>query len=208
MIVYTSDGNRYVLNLTCPEIRSITIDGGSASVSCGDSPASSGTYIDDWGTTVTTPCGEDSFADQVMEFHVGHPSPPERHWSPERALGPPDFTYDYSNILVLGCGGVVTLAWNNAFLIDVPGDDLHIFEANMDRVQDVEPVQVSVSPNGWHWYNVGYIQAGKSSIDIGPYVRPGELFRYVRLVDMRGDCDTNYPGAEIDAVAAIGCRRR
>lgn len=49
---------------------------------------------------------------------------------------------------------------------------------------------------------------GKAEIDIAPYVGPGDEFRFVRLVDLRSDCRGDTPGADIDAVGAIGAAER
>jgi hypothetical protein len=39
---------------------------------------------------------------------------------------------------------------------------------------------------------------------IGPYVKPGGVFHYVRLTDLKKACGGRWPGADIDAVGAIG----
>jgi OOP family OmpA-OmpF porin len=41
-------------------------------------------------------------------------------------------------------------------------------------------------------------------IDISPFVKPGDTFHYVRLTDLKTNCGESWPGADIDAVGAVG----
>ena len=57
---------------------------------------------------------------------------------------------------------------------------------------------------------MGKISGGSALVDIGDSTKPGELFRYVKLIDAKtvakkGD---KWPGADIDAVAAIGSAKQ
>ena len=45
---------------------------------------------------------------------------------------------------------------------------------------------------------------GSAAVDIHAWAQPGEAFHFVRLTDRKSACGGNWPGADIDAVAAIG----
>jgi hypothetical protein len=68
----------------------------------------------------------------------------------------------------------------------------------------IEPSHVEASADGERWIDVGNINGGTAAIDIGPHVKPADVFHYVRLTDLKSDCNSAYPGADIDAVGAIG----
>jgi OmpA-OmpF porin, OOP family len=50
-------------------------------------------------------------------------------------------------------------------------------------------------------------ERGEPSIFI-PFVKTGQIFRYVRLTNIGKDCGGTTPGADIDAVAAVGSASR
>jgi OmpA-OmpF porin, OOP family len=58
------------------------------------------------------------------------------------------------------------------------------------------------------WINIGEINGATARIDIASYIQPGDIFNYVRLTDLKTACSGEWPGADIDAVAAIGSARR
>ena len=99
-----------------------------------------------------------------------------------------------------GCGGVLTLRFTDNVLVDIPGFDLYVFEIG----PMTEPSHVEISADGDRWIDIGNIEGGTAAIDIGPHVKAADIFRYVRLTDLKSDCDSAYPGADIDAVGAIG----
>jgi outer membrane protein OmpA-like peptidoglycan-associated protein len=55
---------------------------------------------------------------------------------------------------------------------------------------------------------VGSISGGKAEVDIGPYVASDAAFPFVKLVDLRQACDSGTPGADIDAIGAMGSAAR
>jgi len=168
--------------------------------------ATSGSYPDGHGGEVLFPMGDVSFADAVESYSDGDPSPIERAADPQSALGVPDFSGD-DNIgyVTLGCAGELVLAFEDNALVDVAGPDLYVFEIG----PDTEPTAMAVSPDGSVWTRVGRISGGKAEIDLAPYVAADAEFRYVKLVDLMSACGSGEtPGADIDAVGAIGSAQR
>lgn len=162
-------------------------------------------YPDGHGGEVRFPQGGVSFADAVEHYASGDPSPKAGASDPEAALGIPDTVGTESGYVSLGCAGELVLEFNDNALIDVPGPDLYVFEIG----PDVEPTGLSVSNDGDNWIRVGSISGGKAEIDLAPYVSAGTEFRYVRLVDLKSACSSAAtPGADIDAVGAIGSAQR
>jgi hypothetical protein len=163
------------------------------------------TYRDSFGGTVVFPLGDLSFADEVVSFHMGDPHAALQHSDPRNALGPPDYDGKTErNYTTLGCGGVLTLRFLDNVLIDVPGPDLYVFEIG----PQLEATRLEISADGKQWIDIGRIPGGTAGVDIGPYVKQGEVFHYVRLTDLREACQGEFPGADIDAVGAIGLLRR
>ncbi len=166
-------------------------------------------YKDTRGTQVRFALGDFSFADEVVFFEKGYP-PAEREldMQPKEALGPPNHNEDAwqagkgGRNVTLGCGGTLVLKFVDNVLIDVEGSDLYIFEVG----KAVEPTFVAISKDGKEWVEIGKISGGKASVDISPFVKPGEEYQYVALVDLKSSCGTNEsgPGADIDAVGAMG----
>ena len=83
-------------------------------------------YTDSRKHVVHFPLGERSFADEVVNYAMGHPEPkPANARDPEAALGVPDYNPKYrSNSVSLGCGGSLTLRFTDNALVDVDGPDL------------------------------------------------------------------------------------
>jgi outer membrane protein OmpA-like peptidoglycan-associated protein len=159
-------------------------------------------YPDGHGGVVYFPLGDLSFADEVVSFQEGHPAAKnEQFRRAADVLGTPDVdVVTEEKALSLGCGGIITLKFTNNVLIDVPGPDLYVFEIGTD----IEPTSLSISKDGKDWIAVGKIAGGRADVDISPFVKPGDVFYYVRLEDLRMDCGGDWPGADIDAVGAIG----
>jgi OOP family OmpA-OmpF porin len=158
-------------------------------------------YPDGHGGTVYFPAGDISFADEVISFEKGNPAAGEADSQPEEALGVPDYdrtTED--NYLSLGCGGVLTLKFTDNVLIDIEGPDLYVFEIG----PAIEPTNLAISKEGKDWVEIGEISGGRADIDISPFVKPGDTFHFVRLTDLKTECGSAWPGADIDAVGAIG----
>ena len=152
------------------------------------------------GGTIFLPQGDISFADEVVDFKRGEPDAVSESCDSTLSLGISDFVGVASNFTSLGCGGKLTLRFSDNALIDIPGPDLYVFEVG----KYIETTQLFVSKNGKNWTNVGVISGGVSSVDIGDSVNLGDVFHYVMLEDLKSDCKGSWPGADIDAVAAIG----
>ncbi|MGY4879702.1 OmpA family protein [Vreelandella aquamarina] len=159
------------------------------------------TYPDGHGGSVTFPQGDVSFADEVVHYDTGTEQPIEAARDREQVLGMPDYgKEDTRGYLSLGCSGELVLKFTDNRLIDIPGPDLYVFEVG----PAIEPTALAISNNNEDWVRIGGIGGGKAEIDIAPYIDGDESFRYVKLVDLREQCGGETPGADIDAVGAIG----
>jgi len=161
------------------------------------------------GNVIPYPAGLSTFAGEVVAYDVGGPAPIPEGMDPTAALGPPDYTasiWERPRAVSLGNGGSITLRFSSRVLVDVDGPDLFIFEIG----PAVEAMLVEISPDGRQWTSVGEAPGGPCSIDIGPYVAPGEAFQYVRIRDVpyQGADSDSWPGADIDAVGALGSAER
>jgi len=156
----------------------------------------------DRGQAVTFPLGRASFADAVAAYRVGGPPPSRSQQVPSRALAAPDFATDPAGSVSLGSGGSLVLQFRDNSLVDVDGPDLYIFEIG----PDVEAMSVEISQDGQNWISVGRVSGSTCSLDISPYVQKGQRFSWVRLTDdpKQGDRGGSSPGADVDAVGAIG----
>lgn len=157
-------------------------------------------YPDGHGGEIFLPQGDISFADEVLDFKRGEPDAVSEACDSTLALGKADFAGVASNFTSLGCGGILALRFIDNALINIVGPDLYVFEVG----KYVETTQIYVSKEGKKWINVGAISGGVSSVDIGDSVKKDEVFHYVKLEDLKFDCKGSWPGADIDAVAAIG----
>lgn len=166
----------------------------------GNSPVKSETaigkeYSDGHRGRIFFPLGAISFADEVVSFKKGNPSYSETRQG--NALGTPK----ERKTTVLGCGGVLTLRFVDNALIDIDGNDLYVFESG----RNIEPTYLSISKDGKNWIDIGKVSGGRADIDISKFVKPGDVFHYVRLKDaFIPGCGGRYPGADINAVGAIG----
>ena len=152
------------------------------------------TFIDSRKEMVYLPLGNLSFADSVVAFLPGKPS----GRTPEKGLGPAQGDANViTDCAVLGIEGILTLFFKDNAILDVNGPDIYVFE-----IGEIEPTNLEISKNGQEWINVGKIEGGTAFVDIKDYVKPGETFNYVRFTDL--DTQSGQPGADIDAVAAIG----
>ena len=161
------------------------------------------TYTDSRGKRVNFPLGNLSFADEVIFFSKGAPSSAEKYCDADQVLGPPDYVNDYQEppgYVTLGCGGTLIVRFIDNVLIDADGPDLYVFEIG----PDVESTNISISKDGNNWINIGKVSGGTAEIDITRYIDPGDIFHYVSLTDLKSACGGGYPGADIDAVGAIG----
>ena len=154
------------------------------------------------GKIIHFPLGELSFADEVVAFQIGDPGPKADATDPQSAVGPPDRkpAPRRNKAVSLGCGGVLTLRFVDNALVDINGPDLYVFEVG----DDTEATDVAISSDGQHWILIGNIAGGTGEMDIAGKGKTGEAYHYVRLTDVKSACHGGYPGADIDAVGAIG----
>lgn len=164
------------------------------------------TYLDGKRGEVILPLGDLSFADAVIGFQVGTGKIKASASDPNVTLGPPAYTgnVDDGTFYSLGCDGTLILQFINNALVDVPGPDLYVFEVG----PRVEGMRLEISTDGQDWILIGDIEGGRSEVDIAPVVGSGDTYRFVRLTDDGGDCSSNFAGADVDAVAAIGSALR
>ncbi|WP_181918328.1 MULTISPECIES: OmpA family protein [unclassified Wenzhouxiangella] len=158
-------------------------------------------YPDGHGGEVFFPMGDRSFADEVVSFNAGDPDGGDASARPEAVLNVPDYAdVGDPGFLTLGCTGDLVVAMTDNNLIDIAGPDLYVFEVG----PDTEATALAISKDGEDWIRVGRIAGGKAEVDIAPYVEPGGSYRYVRLVDLKQACNSRTPGADVDAIGAIG----
>ncbi|MDM0117915.1 hypothetical protein QTI66_38155 [Variovorax sp. J22R133] len=161
------------------------------------------TYVDSRGNKIDFPLGDLSFADELVSFSIGAPAAKDPYSQSSAVLGPPNFRDD-SQVPIpyttLGCGGTIQLRFQDNALVDVKGPDLYVFEIG----PAIEPTNLAISEDGLKWIDIGKVSGGTAAIDIAKYVRPGAVFHYVQLTDLKSDCGGDWPGADIDAVGAIG----
>jgi OmpA-OmpF porin, OOP family len=143
-----------------------------------------------------------------VSFKPGKPAPVASHAVAEKAVGVSDFDLEkVTGFVSLGTGGELVLAFTDNALINIEGPDLFIFEVG----KYVEETYLYVSKDGRKWKNAGKIGGGNVMVDIGDSTLPGEIFTYVKLIDAATATkkgDLMWPGADIDAVAAIGSARQ
>ncbi|PVW16217.1 OmpA family protein [Marixanthomonas spongiae] len=158
------------------------------------------TYPDGKGGEVYFPLGDVSFADEVVSFKVGDPAPVDGY-GPEKSLHIPDYTGGFQEkYTTLGYGGELIVKFNDNTLADIEGPDLYIFEIG----PAVEPVDVYISKDGKNWIAVGRTGGGFSEVDISEFIQKNDVFRYVKVVDIKDKKSGKWPGADIDAIGAIG----
>lgn len=158
--------------------------------------------FDGHGGKVYFPQGDISFADEVASYILEDLAPSDSGDAvAAESLDIPDYSGDTDDkYLCLGCGGTLTLKFVDNVLTDVDGPDLYVLEIG----GAVEPISLSLSRDGTNWTAVGEISGGKAEVKFSCYAEPEEVFYYVRLEDLRTACGEGTPGADIDAVGAIG----
>ncbi|MBF8150868.1 OmpA family protein [Winogradskyella sp. F6397] len=157
-------------------------------------------YVGNLNKTVYLPLGPLSFADEVV--HVNHPQLLTQEVN--NVLGEPDVIEsfdDATGIYSLGLAGTLTIRFTDNALVDVNGPDLYLFE-----IGQLEPTELEISKDGKSWIKIGKIDGGVAEVDIAPYVKPNDLFYYVRFKDLKEK--SGIPGADVDAIAAIGSAMR
>ncbi|MEZ4778920.1 MAG: OmpA family protein [Flavobacteriaceae bacterium] len=164
----------------------------------GEGTTTGNTYRDSRNKFIYLPLGDLSFADKLVKHDLGNPAGSNSNG----ALGVPDmdekdFPDGDPKICNIGIKGQVTLEFTDNAIANVNGPDLYVFEMGA-----IEPTILEISKDGKEWINVGKIEGGTAMVDIAEFVENGETFTYVRLTDL--DTPSQLPGADVDAIAAIG----
>ncbi len=165
---------------------------------------------------VTFPQGDSAFADRVVAYVAGSCACTAFSRAKE-ALGPPDCGGP-GCLNCSGCGtcsvslgyrlseldnrGYLIVEFVDNRLVDVSGPDLFVYISNG------RPARVAISTDGNSYIAVGEAKDWPTAIDISPYVKPGEEFRFVRISDVPADEDRSpCPGPCVDAIGAMGPTR-
>lgn len=160
-------------------------------------------YPDGHGGFVYMPNGKISFADEIVELVEGTPQceAVNNGGAKEVILGEANYNIETrKGFFTIGCGGSITVRFTDNALTDIEGPDLYIFEVG----SEIENTQLEISKDGVTWITVGEISGGRAEVDIKDFVKPNEVFYYVRLTDLKTSCAGSFPGADIDAIAALG----
>ncbi|WGF92628.1 OmpA family protein [Aequorivita marisscotiae] len=158
-------------------------------------------YKIDRYNSIYLPLGEISFADKLVQFKVGNPPPIKKYRDSTQCLHEPNYrNYQTPNFISLGCGGTLTVAFTDNGFMNLPGDDLYIFEVGPSR----EAAKIEISQNGKEWVYAGKIAGGKSSIELSDAGIDNEtVFYFLRITDLKELCRSISAGADIDAIGAI-----
>ncbi len=151
--------------------------------------------------SIYLPLGKISFADKLIEFKVGNPPPIQKYRDSVQCLHEPNYkNYQTPNFISLGCGGSLTVEFTDNGFMNLPGDDLYIFEVGPSK----EAAKVEISQNGIDWVYAGKIAGGKSSIDLtSAGIDDETVFYFLRITDLKDLCRSKSAGADIDAIGAI-----
>ncbi|MBL8915867.1 MAG: OmpA family protein [Archangium sp.] len=146
------------------------------------------------------PLGDISFADEVVAQDFGEKGLNEKYKRPTSdVLAKPD-----KKSFTLGCGGSITVRFTDNAVVDVEGADLYVFEDG----PRVEATNLDLSVDGVTWVNVGRIEGGTAEVDIAGKVPTEEIYQWARLTDLKSACNAQWPGADIDALGAMGSAYR
>ncbi len=158
-------------------------------------------YKIDRYNSIYLPLGKISFADSVIDFRMGNPPPYKKYSDITQCLHEPNYiNYSTPNFLSIGCRGILTVAFTNNGFMNLPGNDLYIFEVGPSK----EAAKIEISHNGIDWIFAGKITGGKSIIDLSDEDITNEtVFYYLRITDLKEVCNSKTAGADIDAVGAI-----
>ena len=151
--------------------------------------------------SIYLPLGKISFADSLIEYKVGVPPPIQKYRDSVQCLHEPNYkNYQTPNFISLGCGGSLTVEFTDNGFMNLPGDDLYLFEVGPSK----EPAKVEISQDGKNWVYAGKIAGGKSSIDLTTVGIDDEtVFYFLRITDLKTLCKSKSAGADLDAIGAI-----
>lgn len=151
--------------------------------------------------SIYLPLGKISFADKLVEFKVGSPVPVKKYRDSLQCLHEPNYrNYQTPNFLSLGCGGTLTVEFTDNGFMNLPGEDLYLFEVGPSQ----EAAKIEISQNGIDWIYAGKIAGGKSSLDLSNAgIDTETVFYFLRITDLKQLCKSKSAGADIDAIGAI-----
>jgi len=151
--------------------------------------------------SIYLPLGKISFADKLIEYKVGTPPPIQKYRDSLQCLHEPNYkNYQTPNFISLGCGGSLTVEFTDNGFMNLPGDDLYLFEVGPSK----EPAKVEISQNGTDWTYAGKIAGGKSSIDLSKEgIDTETVFYFLKITDLKDLCKSKSAGADLDAIGAI-----
>lgn len=160
-------------------------------------------YANGHGDSVEISLGDKAFADSVVSYRAGNPAPIEKCRNGSLAVGVPNWDGLDNQFTVLGRGGELVLYFKDNALVNLEGVDLYVFELG----RYIEETYLSISKDGKAWIEIGKIGGGNAAVDLGDSIPSYEVFRFVKLKDaatFTPQGKDSYPGADIDAVAALG----
>ncbi|MDF1740884.1 MAG: hypothetical protein P1U86_17110 [Verrucomicrobiales bacterium] len=199
------EGGKYTLTITAPNGLVTGPDGkvvgGGEAPSAAPAGGAAETFLDSSGQEVVLALGRAAYVDKAVSHDFGFKKPLQSSADPLLAVGRPDFDarHKTAGFFTLGEKGNAVWKFTDNSLVDGPGDDLVVFEIG----QDTEPVKVEVSTDGQTWIEVGKTEGGRNAIDMQGKAAPGTEYFYVKLTDIEGRSSGRWPGADIDAIAAI-----
>ncbi len=196
LINYQSIRQKNAKILKSAEVKKANFQRENQNINFGE--ATSRTYISK-NDLVYLPLGNASFADEVVSVQRGTSN---INFPEKNCLFTPDYVEktnvkDNLGIYNLGLGGSLIVKFTDNALVDVKGTDLYVFEMG-----EIEPTNLEISTDGIKWINVGTISGGVAEVDISKAAQPNEYYYYVRLTDLK--TYSTVPGADVDAIAAIG----
>jgi outer membrane protein OmpA-like peptidoglycan-associated protein len=159
------------------------------------------TYAGSDGQRAFFPLGEVSFADEVTELKLGFPRPKTKFRDSSQALAKPNYrNYNSPDFVSLGCGGQITFRFVDNGFMNMEGKDLYIFEVGPAK----ERTKIEISTDGKTWEYAGIAAGGTSYVDFEDEgIDRNKLYHYLRLTDLKDECDGKSAGADIDAVGAV-----
>lgn len=151
--------------------------------------------------SIYLPLEKISFADKLIQYNVGKPAPIHKYRDSLQYLQEPNYkNYQTPNFVSLGCGGVLIVEFTDNGFMNLPGDDLYIFEVG----PSTEDAKVEISQNGKDCIYAGKIAGGKSSIELSKEgIDEETVFYFLKITDLKDLCRSKSAGADIDAIGAI-----
>ena len=158
-------------------------------------------YRIDRNKSIYLPLGKISFADKLIAYKVGSPSPKQIYRDSIQCLHEPNYTsYSIPDFISLGCGGSLTVQFTDNGLMNLKGDDIYIFEVASKK----ESSKIEVSTNGKDWIYAGKVFGGTSKLDLSDeHIDSYTVFYFLRVTDLKDLCKSKSAGADIDAIGAI-----